>query len=222
VSDDTFKDKLPGWVASGASAVTCTVGLSFLGTSGTLYGLALGSVASGVVQWQYERHLRKAKAVAAKLRADLHARKHPTAIHETIMMNAIAKEADKKIPRGIPWLTIATGAVISLAALCAVIAFIELGTGKPVSDVVQGKAGHGSSFSGGEPPPTTPVPTFAPSTSFSPTASATLAPSPSPSVSLPTPVPSVTVTPPSTTTSASPTATAGATPAPSPPAGATG
>lgn len=217
MTDDKFKDKLPGWIASGASAVTCTVGLSFLGTSGTLYGLALGSVASGVVQWQYERHIRRGKAVAAKLRADLHAKRHPHDVHQTIMMNAIAKEEEQKIPRGIPWKLIAMGGAVSLLAVAAIVIFIELGTGKPVSAIVQGKPGHGTSFSGGAVTPTqSPAPSFTPTPTFTP--SATLAPSvsPSPSQSLPTIVPSETPQSPTPFASVSPTATAGATPDPTP------
>jgi hypothetical protein len=182
-------------------------------------------MASGVVQWQYEKHLRRSHALAAKARAALHARKHPQDVHQTIMMNAIAKEEEEKIPKGIPWGIILAGAGVSLLAMTAIILFIELGVNKPVSALVQGKPGHGTSFSGGtvyKPPAHhhhhAPTPSAVPSTSLSPTPSATLSPSVAPSTPLSTPTPPASLTPTMSTAvpSASATAASGATPAPTP------
>jgi hypothetical protein len=190
--EPTFTSKLPAWIAGAAATITSTYALSYLGTSGTLGGLALGSMLSGAGSWLYEKHIRKAKARLAKIRAHAHAKANPHDISGTIMMNKIAADADQKIPKGIPWKKILPTAAAALIATASLVAFIELSASKPISAIVQNKPGHGSSFTGGSVSTTTPpassTPSPAPSAYSSPSISS-FSPSPSP---VPSASPSIT------------------------------
>lgn len=140
--DEHFSSHLPALLASTTATLVATFGLSFLGAGGTLAGLVGGSLVTGVGAWWFERWFRKTAAVA-RTRSDwMRRRGRPLTDTETQMIERIAEAKHPRI-RGFPWRLASLGTAVILVATGAVIAVIELGTGKPVSAVVQSKHSHG-------------------------------------------------------------------------------
>lgn len=190
---EKFSAHLPAVLGATTATVGASLGTSYLGWAGTLTGLIAASLLTGGGAWWVERWYRR---WAAKTRALAEARKRkgrPLSPDETSFIAAVSDEREKRADRaaGIPWRLAGMSAGVVLLATAAVILFIELGTGKPVSAVVQGKPAHGllapvgpSSEPSPSPSPTT-GPASTPPVVASPSASLTpsLSPSPSPSVS---------------------------------------
>lgn len=201
---EKFTAHLPAMLGATAATVAATLGTSFLGFAGTLIGVVAGSLIIGGGSWWAERAIRGSTARARALAEARRRKGRELSPEETHFIAAVAGERHKQAHRGIPWALAGMSAGVVLLATVAVILFIELGTGKPVSAVVQGHRAHGLLA------PVTPSPSLTPSAQPSPSASLTpsLSPSPSPTVSpgtsSATPGPVTTTAPPSTSPSPSP------------------
>lgn len=195
---EKFTAHLPAVLAATAATVLASLGTSFLGWAGTLAGVITASLVTGGGAWWAERWLRRSTARARALTEARRRKGRPLSPDETSYIAAITDEREKRRHRGIPWKLAGMSAAAVLAGTTAVIAFIELGTGKPVSAVVQGHPGHGLVV----PVVQSSVPEPAA------TPSATLTPSQGPPSSAPPP--SATPSPPATSPAT--------TPPPSPPA----
>jgi hypothetical protein len=218
--EDSLKKKLPpGHVAAQvASTLVCAFAMSFLGTAGTLAGLATGSLLSSTVPTLIEHTAgRSAKRTRERY---LHYRSKglsPETAHRLAtgqMKPALTrKDGRRHRNRRLKWtaVTAALVAAVSLAGLTS----IEAAAGKPASAIVQGRTGSGTTLGGSSYTPPSPVPSYSPSftptvsyttaaasPSISPSALPSLSSSPSPSLS-PSPSPS---TSPSQTPSLSPSA----------------
>lgn len=187
------------------ATLTATFALSFLGTAGTLIGLALGAALSAVLPTVYENLLRRSHHKAKLLRErQRQARASASQVGDYEFLNKSDEPATKpKI--SLPWKRMGVAA-LAVFAICAItVTIVETIAGKPVSAVVTNTHGSGYTFSGGSsgangstpvaprrqhsPAPTgTPVMTPTPA----PSSSAPVAVTPSPT---PTPSPSVSATP---------------------------
>jgi len=238
---ETFRSHLPAIAAATLGTVLAAVLGSLLGTAGTIAGMVIGSLASGTISWWVERGIRHSAAAAA-VRADaLRAHhQHPggyaadgDAPGEDAAAARAAVAHAAAAHDGATEATAARAAVtrpdpargkrrwagpVALAAVafigCAVpITLLERAAGKPLSAVVQGNPGNGTTLGGGsdgKPAPASPSPspsptgtdTTVPATSTGPGASSSPSVSPTPAASTPGATGSAGSTPPSATPTA--------------------
>lgn len=192
---ETFRDHLPAILGAAGGTLIVTVLGSWLGNTGTLIGVALGSLGSGTLSWWAERGIRRARATAAAAAQKIEAVRGKDRQPHPAGDAAITRPAHDRTRRNWRW---ATPAGIVLAAFlgCAIpLTIFEHAAGKPISAVTQHQPGHGTTLFGGgtgtpspSPPARTPAPT-APAT-VTPTAPA----SPSATSRAATPAPTPTVT----------------------------
>ena len=198
-------------IASALAAVTATIAASYLGVSGTVIGAALASVltVTGNAVYGHSIHrtrerVRTAVPIAGRLlpppaeRAGL----APTAVLPT----PLARRPRSPLPR-----RLAIASVAMFAAVLALVTTVELVAGRPLSDLLRGRSGQGTTVFGPahqarsvpqQPSPATVTQTVTPHvvittptvTQTAPPVTATTTPTP------PTPSPS-----PSTSVSGSPT-----------------
>jgi hypothetical protein len=189
-SSRQFLGHLPAIGAAAVGAVCAALLGSFLGTAGTMIGMALGSLTSGTVSWWAERGLRRANAVAKAKAEAVHQTGRPLEPHETaaIERSAIAAHDRRDRPRRRhlgAWSVIVLG---TLAACVLAVVLIQKAAGQPLSAVVQGhQAARHSAPSGSATPPGTSTGTTSPATS-----SAAPSATPSPSATSPAPSPDAT------------------------------
>jgi hypothetical protein len=203
---EKFTAHLPAVLGATAATVAATLGTSFLGYAGTLIGVVAGSLIIGGGSWWAERAIRGSTARARALAEARRRKGRELSPEETHFIAAVADERHKRANRGVPWALAGMSAGVVLLAATAVILFIELGTGKPVSAVVQGHRAHGLLA----PVAPSPEPSF--TRSARPSPSPSLTPSLSPSTTLPvspgspsaTTAPAATTAPPSASPSPSP------------------
>lgn len=171
VSEETDRSKLDLSFAQVGAAVlvtlTTTVGGSFLGTGGTIVSAVTMSVLSTVAGAIYKFGLT---TVPARFKNG----------------RVIPAHREWRMPKPSSRVIISTGVLGSIVVfgVLAVITSTEAVAGKPVSAIVKGEPGHGTTLGGGrsgsESPPPSPTSSLSPSTSVSPTPPA--APPPVPSV----------------------------------------
>jgi hypothetical protein len=192
------------------ATLTASFALSFLGTAGTITGLALGAALSAVLPTAYENAMElsrhKAK-LALERKRQAGSSTGFAADYEYLFRSS---ETARKPACRMPWKRVGLAAALLFVCSAAAITAAEALAGKPVSAVVTGTHGSGYTFGGGytAPAPASPPPTR------SATPPVTVTPSVSPPVSptsaTPAATPSAATTAPSVTTpSSSPT---GATP----------
>jgi hypothetical protein len=194
-----FAAHLPAIGAAAAGAVFAALLGSFLGTAGTIAGMAIGSLASGTTSWWAERGIQRAHAITRARAEAVRRAGRPLAPHETQIIDADAIAAQEKLDRREgrrrhrhlgAWGVIVLGA---LAGCILAVTLVEHAAGKPLSYVVQGKHGHGTSLGGSHP------------ASSSPVSPAHETGTPTQRTSTPTPTPSADLTPAQQSTSPSPT-----------------
>lgn len=167
--------------ASVGGTVAVSFIMSFLGNAGTLAGLVVGSMLSTTFPTVLEHFGAKGSSAVTRRYKQLRARDIPA---QTAMIMARREEADRhrRLFRWQP-LALTGGLVLILGAGAITVA--EASAGKPVSDIVQGKPGHGYTFHTDPvytPPPTPTAPLTTIPASSTPAPSSTT-PSPSPDVS---------------------------------------
>jgi hypothetical protein len=202
-------------IATALAAITATIAASYLGVSGTVIGAALASVVSAVGNAVYGHSLRSTSERVRVDRVFLRERRQPGAAAAPGEENVIrdgpptlpepARTPTRSRQAARPqtaWRRIAIGSIASFVAVLAVVTGVEVVAGRPLSDLLRGDGGTGTSVFGtaGGPAVTPPAGT--------PTVTRTV----TPSVVVTTPT--VTQTAPAVTTTATPTQTA----APSAPA----
>jgi hypothetical protein len=211
VAETAKKNKLdlnvPTLAAGAGATVTMSVLGSYLGPLGTLTGAAATSVVSAVVTAVYKHSATVAqeKAKDAALRRLVRERRgkgaptpEETAIIEKVTDEAVeASSARQRWSGGRLALIGAAVAVGLFGGVAAAEAGVEALAGKPVSAIVQGKPGHGTTLGGGGTgPATTPSPTVEPSTSPGATSGSTVTSGPVVTPSAPrTSVPPTTLLP---------------------------
>jgi hypothetical protein len=136
-------------IASALAAVTATIAASYLGVSGTVIGAAIASVVTVTGNAVYGHSLRRtservrtAVPTSARWLPPAKAKEGPPA------------ETDEDPPAGTPKLRsplvrrLAIGSVAVFAAVLAVVTSVELVAGRPLSDLLRGKSGQGTTVFG--------------------------------------------------------------------------
>lgn len=228
-------------LASALAAVTATVAASYFGVTGTVIGAALASVLTVTGNAVYGHSLRRTgdrvrDVVPARVRrlppgAAPYSEPVAMPVAKPVAMpvaEPVAEPGVTPAKAGRPTLSAATWRRMAFtaagvfAAVLAVITGIELVTGKPVSTIVRGDAGSGTTVFGTAPrssTPATPAPTVTRTVTPSvvvvtPTVTRTAAPTTrtaTPTVTA-TPTPTASSTPASTAAPSGTTATAPAVP----------
>lgn len=179
-------------IASALAATTATIAASFLGVAGTVIGAAVASVLTVTGNAVYSHSIRR---TGEKVRdaVPLAARWTPrTPVPQP------APPARRARQRHSTWQVMAAACVGVFAGVLVVVTGVELVAGRPLTDVLRGKSGSGTTVFGDAPQPTKSVP--APTTTVTVT----------PSVVVVTPTITVTTSPVTKTT------TAGTTPSDTP------
>lgn len=182
---ETFRSHLPAIVAATTGTVLAAILGSLIGAAGTIAGMVIGSLASGTASWWAERGIRRSTALATARAEAIRARGRPlhpaehAAVTQALAITQDAAVADSEPGRPRSRRRWAGPAAFIAAAFigCAlVVTLLEGAAGKPLSAVVQGKPGHGTTIGGGavgKAAPASPSPASSGSTSPAPSASAT-------------------------------------------------
>jgi hypothetical protein len=210
-------------LATALAAVTATIAASYLGVSGTVIGAGVASVVSAIGNAVYGHSLRRTRE---------RVRGRPLAIQDSDATHPAGARAPERAPvlpspapvrpsaagRN-PWRGIAIGSLSVFAAVLAVVTGVEMVAGRPLSDLVRGEAGTGTSVFGTGTGTSTSTGTSTGTGTGTPTGGTTPAPGPptvtrtvTPSVVVTTPT--VTPTAPAPTGTATPTVTESTTAAP--------
>ncbi len=146
-------------LATALAAITATVAASYLGVAGTVIGAAVVSVMSAIGNAVYAHSLR---STHARVREVVPARRRTPdaspAQGRSGGTAAAAREDNVAVPRG-RWQRVAFGAVAVFVALLTLVTSVELVTGRPLSDLVRGDTGAGTSVFGDATGNSRPVPT---------------------------------------------------------------
>jgi hypothetical protein len=116
-------------VASALAAITATVGASYLGIAGTVIGAAVASVLTVVGNAVYSHSLRRVGTAAGIAPRPAGASSSPAAPR-----------------RG--WTTLAAACAGVFVGVLVVVTVVEMAVGRPLSDVVRGRSGTGTSVLG--------------------------------------------------------------------------
>ena len=168
---ESFRSHLPAIAAATAGTVFATVLGSLAGVAGTLVGIVVGSLLSGTISWWAERGLRRSAAVAAARAEAIRARGRPLRPHEdaavaeaaaaavagdaavaedaVVTKDAAASPGRSGRRRRRRWAGPAAFVVAAFIGCAVPLTLLEHAAGKPLSAVVQGKPGHGTTFTGG-------------------------------------------------------------------------
>lgn len=154
-------------IATGLAATTATFAASYLGVAGTVIGAALASVLTAIGNAVYGQSLRstrdRVREVVPVTR--LAPRLHTTATLPVptdavgpppLPSHAVPSQAEPPtLPAPVPqsaaaggWRRVAIAAIAVFVAVMALVTSVELLTGRPLSDVVRGDTGQGTSFFG--------------------------------------------------------------------------
>jgi hypothetical protein len=175
---ETFRDHLPAILGAAGGTLIVTVLGSWLGNTGTLIGVALGSLGSGTLSWWAERGIRRARAAAAAAAQKAEAGRVKDRQPHPAGDAAITRPAHDRTRRNRRWAT-PVGIVLAAFLGCAIsLTIFEHAAGKPVSAMIRHQPGHGTTLFGGgtgTPSPSPPAPT-APATSSAATPTATVTP----------------------------------------------
>ncbi|MFN2562572.1 MAG: hypothetical protein ABR571_14925 [Jatrophihabitans sp.] len=159
-------------VATALAAITATIAASYLGVSGTVIGAALASVVSAVGNAVYGHSLRTTSERVRVDRVFLRERRQPgpaaAPAEENVIQNGPpmlpepARPPTRSRPAAHPqtaWRRIAIGSIASFVAVLAVVTGVEVVAGRPLSDLVRGNGGTGTSVFGtaGGPAATSPA-----------------------------------------------------------------
>jgi hypothetical protein len=188
VAEEAKKNKLdlnaPTLVAGAGATVTMSVLGSFLGPAGTITGAALTSVTTAVITAVYKHTATLAQEKAKQAALDKLRRKHEyrttpltdpertqvIAAGQEVLNAKLARRRQSRPKLVMSGLAVAAGLFggVMLATTGA-----EAMAGKPVSAIIQGKPGYGTSLGGGEVgrsnPRVTPTPTITPRSTTSST-----------------------------------------------------
>jgi len=156
-----FRISLIQVVASALAAVTAAVAGSYLGVNGTVIGAAVASVLSVAGTAIYSHSLQRTgdrvrSAVPASVRwipertGQLPPAPRPDDDPTAVLDRVAARPASPPVRRVHPLARLAAASVLVFAAALGVLTGIELAAGRPVSDLVSGKAATGTTVFGSQ------------------------------------------------------------------------
>src|SRR3984957_10564102 len=144
---ESFRSHLPAIAAATAGTLFATILGSLIGVAGTLVGITTGSLLSGTISWWTERGLRRSAAVATARAEAIRARGRPLHPDEDAVVAHAATHARDRRPRR--WAGPVAFIVVAFIGCAVPLTLLEHATGKPLSAVVQGQPGHGTTLGGG-------------------------------------------------------------------------
>jgi hypothetical protein len=128
-------------IASALAAITATVAASYLGVSGTVMGAAVASVMTVVGNAVYGHSLR---TTGNRVRAT--AGRPPRPVRSTAAdQPPVLPDRDRR-PASPVWRRLAFGTVAVFATVLTIVTGIELVAGRPISDLVRGQNGSGTTL----------------------------------------------------------------------------
>jgi hypothetical protein len=134
-------------LASALAAITATVAASYLGVSGTVIGAAVASVLTVTGNAVYTHSLR---TTGARVRAT--AGRPARAVHPRADDALPVLPDRERRPASPVWRRLAFGTVAVFTTVLTVVTGIELVAGRPISDLVRGQSGSGTTlFDGNQP-----------------------------------------------------------------------
>ena len=146
---ESFRSHLPAIAAATAGTLFATLLGSLIGVAGTLVGITIGSLLSGTISWWTERGLRRSAAVATARAEAIRAHGRPLHPDEDAVVAKVAAASHDRGRQHRRWVGPAAFIVAAFIGCAVPLTLLEHATGKPLSAVVQGKPGHGGTFSGG-------------------------------------------------------------------------
>jgi hypothetical protein len=140
-------------IATALAAITATVAASFLGVTGTVIGAALASVVSAIGTAVYSHSLR---TTHARVRDAVPSRRRgiePRGANSAAGRPAPDHDAGESKPasraeRPSRWHAVAIGSLALFVAILTLVTGVELVTGRPLSDLVRGDTGSGTTVFG--------------------------------------------------------------------------
>jgi hypothetical protein len=192
-------------IATALAAITATIAASYLGVAGTVIGAAVVSVMSAVSNAVYGHSLR---STHARVREAVPVRRRQTPETATLTPPKLSGGAASNFGRvkvadgGRAWRGAALGAVALFVALLTLVTGLELVTGRPLTDLVRGSTGSGTTVFGDAGAAPQPQPTVTQTVTPSVVVTTPTVTQTAPAVTktatptvTPTPTPSVTATP---------------------------
>lgn len=146
---ESFRSHLPAIAAATAGTLFATLLGSLIGVAGTLVGITIGSLLSGTISWWTERGLRRSAAVATARAEAIRTHGRPLHPDEDAVVAKVAAASHDRGRQHRRWVGPAVFIVAAFIGCAVPLTLLEHATGKPLSAVVQGKPGHGGTFSGG-------------------------------------------------------------------------
>ncbi|MEO9138941.1 MAG: hypothetical protein ABI345_07720 [Jatrophihabitans sp.] len=158
--------------ASAMAAITATFLASYLGVSGTIIGAAVASVATAIGNAVYGQSLRSTRDRVRVARVDPSSRSVLPTIAPGDSRDS-DRSGDQDSPPALPaprperpsprvWTRLALVAAGVFASVLAVVTSVEILAGRPVTDLLRGESGSGTTLFGpqGTAPADTPIPTI--------------------------------------------------------------
>jgi hypothetical protein len=137
-------------VATALAAITATVVGSYLGVSGTVLGAAVASVVAAIGNAVYGHSLRstrdRVREVVPAARFTGRPAVEPLGPLAPELLPVLPTPSGRREHR--PWRGIALGSISVFVAVLAVITGVEVVAGRPISDLVRGDSGSGTSVFG--------------------------------------------------------------------------
>jgi hypothetical protein len=138
--------------ATALAAITATVAASYLGVAGTVIGAAVASVVSAIGTAVYSHSLRSTQArVREVVPARAVRRPEPPGLHPSAPLTRADSDASECKPRSRErgrWHGVAIGSLALFVTVLTVVTGFEAVTGRPLSDLVRGDTGSGTSVFG--------------------------------------------------------------------------
>jgi hypothetical protein len=157
-------------VATALAATTATFAASYLGVAGTVIGAALASVLTAIGNAVYAHSLRRTRERVREVLPAGRRGTPPPVVDRSALGAASSTHPTPAPPTPRPrdarlWRRIALGSTAVFVGVLAVLTSVELIAGRPLSDLVRGDSGHGTSLFGDQPAAsTTPAPQPTPAT----------------------------------------------------------
>jgi hypothetical protein len=139
-------------LATALAAITATVAASFLGVTGTVIGAALASVVSAIGTAVYSHSLRSTQARVREA-VPVRRRAATDGLHSSARLPVPGSDADECKPgaqarRPSRWHGVAIGSLALFVTVLTLVTGVEIVTGRPLSDLVRGDAGSGTTVFG--------------------------------------------------------------------------
>jgi hypothetical protein len=137
-------------VATALAAITATIAGSYLGVSGTVIGAALASVVGAIGNAVYAHSLHSTRArvrQAVPSRRTAGPGREPSTDEPPVLPTPVRRPRRERREQS-AWRGIAIGSIAVFVAVLTAITGVEIVAGRPISDLLRGDSGTGTSVFG--------------------------------------------------------------------------